>query len=300
MIEFKRILCCVLLLISHSHTLLAEETTDVTEGDADTAMLQSQGNIDGFQTLSVAEQTIAATFIDDQLGENYGAVILLHDAGQGIDSSGVISTLRHQLPQSGWATLTLELNYPYEPNILLSPTLAMDATTKAATESTEAPTEPLSTEPQLEQNSEDKDIKLPAISNQQRVEAALAFLTAKNISPVVLLGHGQGGVIAVKLLDVITTPMMGLILVATPELEADTPFETMKQPILDVYGERDEISVVNAVQHRKLVMKRNDNNKFSERRIVAADHNFTGVEPILMSTIRGWLRTQFVNEKNTQ
>ncbi|MDF1588470.1 MAG: DUF3530 family protein [Gammaproteobacteria bacterium] len=295
MIEFKRILYCVLLLLIHSHTLLAEEATDVTEAvnsvEGDPAMLQSQGDIDGFQPLSVADQTIAATFIDDQLGENYGAVILLHDAGQGIDSAGVISTLRHQLPQSGWATLTLELNYPYEPTILLSPTLAIDATTEAATE----PTEPLS-----DNASEDKNIKLPVISNQQRVEAALAFLNAKNIGRIVLLGHGQSGVTAVTLLDVIATPMMGLILVATPELEADKSFETMQQPILDVYGERDEISVVNAVQHRKLVMKRNDNNNFSERRVVAADHNFTGVESVLMSTIRGWLRTQFVNEKNTQ
>ncbi|MDT8371550.1 MAG: DUF3530 family protein [Gammaproteobacteria bacterium] len=295
MIEFKRILYCVLFLLIHSHTLLAEEATDVTEAinsvEGDAAMLQSQGDIDGFQPLSVADQTIAATFIDDQLGENYGAVILLHDAGQGIDSAGVISTLRHQLPQSGWATLTLELNYPYEPNILLSPTLAIDATTEAATE----PTEPL-----LDNAPEDKNIKLPVISNQQRVEAALAFLNAKNIGRIVLLGHGQSGVTAVTLLDVIATPMMGLILVATPELEAETPFETMQQPILDVYGERDEISVVNAVQHRKLMMKRKGNNNFSERRVVVADHNFTGVESVLMTTIRGWLRTQFVNEKNTQ
>ncbi|MBE0438988.1 MAG: DUF3530 family protein [Gammaproteobacteria bacterium] len=305
MIEFRRILCCVLLLISHSHTLLAEESTAVTEainsGEGDPAMVQSQGNIDGFQTLSVADQTIAATFIDDQLGENYGAVILLHDVGQGIDSTGVISTLRHQLPQSGWATLTLELHYPYEPTILLSPTLAIDIAPEAGTESTETPTtEPLSTDPQLEQQSEDKNIKLPVISNQQRVEAALALLTAKNIGRIVLLGHGQGGVMAVTLLDVITTPMMGLILVATPELGADKPFETMQQPILDVYGERDEISIVNSVQHRKLLMKRKGNNNFSERRVVAADHNFTGVESVLMTTIRGWLRTQFVNEKSTQ
>lgn len=306
MIEFKRILCCVMLLIIHSHPLLAEESIADAEAkisaEGDGSMLQSQGQIEGFQTLSVADQAIAATFIDDQLGENYGAVILLHDAAQGIDSTGVISTLRHQLPQSGWATLTLELNYPYEPNILLSPTLAMDVTTETTTEPTEPPptetpaTDPLSTEPSLEKESGDKDIKLPAISNQQRVEAALAFLTAKNSRRIVLLGHGQGGVIAVQLLDVITTPMMGLILVATPELEAAKPFETMKQPILDIYGERDDTSIANAVQYRKVLMKRNGNSNFSERRLVAADHDFTGVEPLLMSTIRGWLRAQFVNE----
>ncbi len=299
MTEFKRILCCVLLLIIHSHTLLAEESADVADSmnsaESDTAMLHFQGEIDGFQTFSVADQQIAATFLADQLGENYGAVILLHDAAQGIDSPGVISTLRHQLPQSGWSTLTLELDYPSEPNILLSPSLSLDGTVEGDQKPAEKPAEAPS-----EDSSMDKEIKLPAISNQQRVEAALAFLNAKNIRRIVLLGHGQGGVAAVTLLDVITTPMMGLILVATPELEADAPFETMKQPILDIYGERDDNSIVDAVQHRKLLMKRTDNSNFSERRLAVADHDFTGVESLLMATIRGWLRAQFVNEENTK
>lgn len=295
-IQLCRILFCVTLVFSCAHSLVAaessDETTEVAPVQNDTAMIRSQGEVDGYQSLSVADQHIPATFLEDQVGDNYGAVILLHDAGQDIDSLGVISTLRHQLTQSGWSSLTVQLDYPYDPNILLSASIADDGEQQALAETGSG-----SANNQTETPDEQDETTLPVISNQQRLEAALAFLQAKNIRSIVLLGHGQGGVMAVELLDVVKIPMMGLILVATPSLGVDEPFVKMEQPILDVYGERDESAIIDAAQHRKMLMRRNGNTNYYERSVASADHDFVGVEAVLTATVRGWLKTHFVQQE---
>ena len=61
----------------------------------------------------------------------------------------------------------------------------------------------------------DKDEKpeLPAISNEQRIDAAIALLQAKDIERIIFIGHGAGGNLAVEILDNETTPIQALILV---------------------------------------------------------------------------------------
>lgn len=274
----------------------ASSETETTQIDADVSsseesMLRQIRPIFGFQTLTVAGQEIDATYIEETFGERHGAIVLLHDEGGQIDSSGLVTTLRHDLPDYGWSTLTLSLNYPFEPKILLSSSLEgvkgekSEDLSKQQTEDKTVDSE--QAEPKL----------LPPISNQQRIEAALAFLQAKDIKQIIFLGHGIGGVVAVEVMSSISIPIFGLIMVGTPALPANDQFINMGQPILDIYGNRDLAHVFRAVKDRKIKMRREANTNYSERKIDGADHDFNGLELVLTSTIRGWLNTAFIEQE---
>ncbi|MDQ7072554.1 MAG: alpha/beta hydrolase [Gammaproteobacteria bacterium] len=127
----------------------------------------------------------------------------------------------------------------------------------------------------------------------------MAFLRAKNIDRIIVLGHGNGGNIAVGLFDKITSAIAGLILIGVPELadEDKKIFSVMQKPILDLYGERDLTGVEQAVLQRKVIMKRGVNNRYVMRKVTGADHFFTGLTSTLVMTIRGWLNVTFIEPK---
>jgi len=271
------------------------KTADVT---TDKTMLREIAHVDGYQALTVAGQKIDAAYLDETLGERYGAVILLHDQSEKFDSYGVITTLRHQLPQNGWATLSLDLQYPYTANIYLATEQPPSDASVASASKVEVKqkTKTDDTSKAGEKTTENK-AKLPPVSNQQRLEAAVKFLQAKAIKPIIFLGHGKGGSVAIKALDTMTTPVSALILIETSALEPpiENILNTFKQPILDVVGENDTDDVL-AVRHRKTLMKRAGNSRYTYRKISGADYGFSGLEPTLTAITNGWLRKNFIEQ----
>ena len=267
--------------------------TEVDVNSPDESMLRQRSPIFGFHALTVAGQEIDATYIEETFGDRHGAIVLLHDQGEQIDSSGVVTTLRHHLPDYGWSTLTVSLNFPFEPDILLS--ISLEATQDENSEG----------QPEQKTQAEDKSSdaeqqvskSLPPISNRQRIEAAVAFLQAKDIKQIVFIGHGQGGVVAVDTMNTIATPIFGLVMVGTPALPTNDQFISMGQPILDLYGGQDLTRVAKAVKNRKTEMKREANTNYSEREIDGANHNFDGLQLMLTSTLRGWLKTSFLESE---
>jgi len=186
--------------------------------------------------------------------------------------------------------LTIALDYPFEPDILLS------ATTENVSEA--APTETASEETAKAEGKQEKT-PLPAISNAQRLDAAIAFLKEKQIDRIIYVGHGVGGNLAVALLDTETTPIQALILVGTPALKTDKVFKTFKHPVLDLYGANDLAGVAEAVQQRKTIMKRTGNRQYIAREIAGADHLFTGLQTTLVNSLRGWLKVTFLDKKKS-
>ncbi|NQZ53970.1 MAG: alpha/beta fold hydrolase [Piscirickettsiaceae bacterium] len=264
----------------------------VAEGDdammsetKDSQMLRVINIVPGYQALTVAGQEINATYLEETLGERHGAIVLLHDQGEQFESQGVITPLRHQMPQYGWSTLSLALDFPSETNILLSSSVE-----QGKDESTSPPKEGVSAESDQQ--------SLPTISNQQRVEAAIALLQAKDIKRIVFIGHGMGGSLAVELLENIDTPIAALILVGTANLTMTEEFKTFDQPIFDIYGDNDFVGVEQAVKNRKTMMKRSGNRQYLIRKIDGADHVFSGLQTILVNTIRGWLTTTFLKQED--
>lgn len=266
----------------------AEAEMTKTQIDKSSGIVSQSSPIKGYQPLTVAGQEIEATYLEETLGERYGAIVFLHDHARELEDQGVVTPLRHQMPQYGWSTLTLALNYPFEPAILLSPTV------EDASEAGSA--EPATEEKEGDDEQQDK-LLLPPISNIQRLDAAIAFLRAKEIDRIIYVGHGTGGNLAVELLDTETTPIQALILVGTPKLKMNEVFKTFKHPILDLYGDNDLDGVAEAVQQRKVIMKRTGNGQYAIREISGADHFFTGLETILVNSLRGWLRSTFLNDK---
>jgi len=270
----------------------APEMEDVNIENANNRMLRQTSSVKGYQPLTVAGEEINAAYLEETLGERHGAIVFLHDKGEQFESQGVVTPLRHALPEYGWSTLTLAFDYPYEPKILLSlidasgaqeqEPIVEEASQENKGSAVETPTEELAS--------------LPAISNQDRIQAALAFLQAKNVKRVIFLGHGAGGDMAIDLLDTIKTPVSALILVGATAQPENEVFNQFNFPILDIYGTKDLDAVPDAVQYRKTLMKRVGNTQYQVRRMEGADHIFLGLDAPLIATVNGWLRKQFVEQ----
>ena len=282
-----------------------EPNVETTEEDPNKGIVSQSSPIIGYQPLTVAGQLIEATYLEESLGERHGVIILLHDRSDHLEDQGVVTPLRHQMPKLGWSTLTIALEYPFEPAILLSPTLENTSEAGAPGEIT-TPEERVtkdeeSTEEETLAGAGDKKkapVALPPISNQQRLEAAIAFLQEKQIERFIFIGHGAGGNLAVEILDKETTPIQALVLIDTPALTTNEVFKTMRHPILEIYGSNGVEGVDDAVQHRRVLMKREGSRHYATREIVGADHFFTGLQAELISTLRGWLRSTFLEEKD--
>ncbi len=275
--------------------LAKEDAKVLLKEDANKGIISENSPIIGYQPLTVAGQEIDATYLEETLGKRHGAIIMLHDSGNSLEDQGVVTPLRHALPQYGWSTLTLTLDYPFKADILLSPTLenVSEARASSAMESASE------TQDKQVTDSKGNTPTLPPISNQQRIETAIAFLKAKNIDRIIILGHGKGGTIAVGLFDKISTAIAGLALIGTPELSNsdETTFSVMQKPIIDLYGDKDLEGVEQAVTKRKIVMKRGINKRYVVRKVAGADHFFTGLQSSLVTTIRGWLKVTFIEPK---
>ncbi|MBE9533147.1 MAG: DUF3530 family protein [Proteobacteria bacterium] len=270
------------------------ESSDAEGVEPKETSLRIRSDIAGFQTLNVAGVEIEATYLEETLGQRHGVIVFLHDQGAQLESQGVVTPLRHKMIEYGWSTFTMALDYPSEPNIVLAGEL--DA--EQATDNVEGE-EPVAQEADAaaEENKEPSDSEtLPPISNQQRIDAAAAFLQAQDIKRIIFLGHGAGGSLAIEILSDITVPVSALILIGTAELSLplETIFNPMKQPIFDIYGDNDLAGVAEAVKKRKTMMKRTASEQYSAREILGADHVFYGLEDTLVKTLRGWLNTMFV------
>ncbi|MDO7666802.1 MAG: alpha/beta hydrolase family protein, partial [Pseudomonadota bacterium] len=201
------------------------------------------------------------------------------------------------------------LDYPFTPSILLAiepevaPSTASGsapATSKDEAASTETASSTNTNLAITDEVKKDEPPVLPPITNKQRIEAAVEFLKAKDIKRIIFIGHGTGGIEAIDSLAAIATPISALILVGTPSLANNDEFKTFEQPILDIYGDQDLEGVVAAIKDRKVVMKRSDNIQYTSREIIGANHVFYGLEPMLISTVRGWLHATFVKQEKSE
>ncbi len=239
------------------------------QSDSNKKSYQVDSPVVGYTPLIIEGEPIDAAYIEESYGERKGVVVLFHGQGEQFESNGVITPLRHALPKFGWSTLSVNFDLPFESNVLLSVSL----------ETTES-------------GDEDKKTSTP-LSNDQRVLAVLTFLKEKGFERILFVGHGQGGDLAFESLQNHSEEVSGLILISTPEIARQQEFSLLELPILDVFGSRDLIGVGQALVQRKVLMKRNEEVNYTDREIIGANHAYYGLEPMLISTVRGWLKTQF-------
>jgi pimeloyl-ACP methyl ester carboxylesterase len=240
-------------------------------------MVSIESPVEGYQALSVAGEQIDAVYIEESYGERFGAIVLFHDLGQQFETRDVITPLRHELAQYGWSTLTLTLAYLDDAHVMLSTSID-------------------NKDQQTESDGQQQTgTDLPAVSNEQRTQAALAFLEAKEIDRVLFLGHGEGGRVAAELLSQLSIPINGLVFVNTPEIEEQF-IEPLKLPIFDLYGSNALAGIEQAIKKRTVAMKRAENSNYVAREIIGANHAFYGMDSLLVNSIRAWLKKTYLQD----
>lgn len=231
-------------------------------------------------TLKVKDKEVLALFKPQTRGQALGGVLLLHDLNGHPDWPGVIHTLRRQLPDAGWHTLSLQLPHAASAQLTVE--------------------------------------QLDAI--RPRIAAALAELEKRGIRNTVLVGHGQGALAAIDYLaNNITPSVRGLVVIslngtenAEPRLDGAAGLARISVPILDIYGDRDKPEVVESAKRRYDLARRNNLSSALQRPSYAdiapdytpqrglslsyrqvsmsgADHQFTAQDDTLVKRLRGWL-----------
>lgn len=198
-----------------------------------------------------------------------GGVVLLHGLGAHPDWPEVISPLREGLPESGWATLSIQL--PVWPNSA---------------------------------KFEDYPPLFPAAN--ERITAAIQQLQQKGLTNIVLVGHSLGAAMGAYFLaekspgsnDI--RAFVGIGMNQAPGSTAHTPDALAKisVPVFDLYGVHDLDGVLSSAKARAAAQI--DNRQYRQTVIPGADHFFSGLETSLTKRVAGWLKNAAPNNSDTK
>lgn len=277
----------VLLLVVFSVVLAGAADEASQEGAF--SSLRETGHVEGYMSLPVGDTAVDATFIRDKLGTAYGKLLILHDSDGGIDSRDIVHTIRTALPEAGWSTMTVALEFDITPQIYPSPTESTQSTSATANsdEQTEQPAESKAAPDETPQQEMEN-------TNASRVSTALAYLNAQQPGPTVVMALGAtaelGNIVVGQLGE-----QRGLIWVR-PDMPLSEPPDV--DFILDIAA--DSVGVKNEqAQSRRVLMRRNNMTGYSQRLITGADHQFSGFEQTVLTYVRAWLNRHFVSGVNS-
>ncbi len=278
------------------------ETAEI-EAARQQALARKKMQINGYQPITVAGQEIDATYLEEVTGDKHGVIVFFHDKSQQFEMPTVVSPLRQALPQYGWSTITFAMDYTFEDHILLSPSTEMAESMEEASMAEEPKQVVMADDVKdgekadAAASEDESSAALPPISNDERIEAVLSFIEAKDYDRVIFLGHGEGGEIAANIMAPLNKAIDALILIDVDDFESYELFETIVKPTIDLYAENGAAQVKSAVKQRKKVMKVNAQPMYSTRMILGATSSFYGFEGRLTTIIRSWLHKQFLAEK---
>ena len=186
-------------------------------------------------------------------------VILLH--GRGVHPAwGFIDTLRADLADAGWHTLSLQLPI-------------LDADVKLSEYGKTFP------------------------EAFQRVDAGVRYLRERGVKQIVLIGHSTGAMTAVAYaaerpktglsgigaIGLITEPTGNHYMRPVPMLEK------LRVPVLDVFGSQDLPPVLNHAKTRADTAKKAGNSAYAQVRIKGANHFYTDHYDDLRANLDAWL-----------
>ncbi|MCU7905314.1 MAG: alpha/beta hydrolase family protein [Candidatus Thiodiazotropha sp. (ex Epidulcina cf. delphinae)] len=201
--------------------------------------------------------------------KRFGGVLLLHDSGTHADWHEVINPLRRQLTAHGWDSLSLQM--------------------------------PVTNDPP------DSDALQALLAEASpRIQAAVDYLSNRQIGNLVFVGHGLGAIMALNhATDRPSKSIHGIVAIGLSmplDNEQDPAYRAitgLEIPILDLFGSRDLASVTGSAAARRRAAAKNPRAKYRQDMSAGADHFFKGLQDHLVTRVRAWLRRTAVSATQT-
>ncbi len=205
------------------------------------------------------KQKVMGIFTPAQTEKVIGGIILVHGMGVHPNWSDIILPLRTELPNYGWASLSIQM-----------PILNNDA------------------------NLNDY---LPLFDEaSSRLESAIQFLNTKNIKNIAIVSHSLGSLMSVYYLtQKPSNPIQAFVAIGLSSSKFDDKLNSakalkkLKLPILDLYGSRDLELVIKSAPARLKAAKKSGNKRYYQTEVIGADHFFARMDETLVSKIKSWL-----------
>ncbi len=186
-------------------------------------------------------------------------VILLH--GRGVHPAwGFIDTLRVDLAEAGWHTLSLQL-------------------------------------PILDQDVKFAEYGKTFPEAFQRIDAGIRYLQQKGVEQIVLVGHSSGAMTAAAYVAENPSPALKGVAVigytAEPAgnryMQPALMLEKIRIPVLDIFGSEDVPPVLDSAAARAAAAKKARNSTYAQVRVKGANHFFTDRYDSLRKRLGEWL-----------
>lgn len=292
-----------LAMILFSVPLVAGVATVAESGAQTTIDHEITGSVDGAVTLTVGNQQVAAAYLPQTLGDYRGAIVLFHDKDSQLDSL-LIHQLRKDLIVFGWDTFTISLDHPAAATVVSEQAAinaelaAPDSTTTEPVTESPAPDAAEATdvgEPANPDNTENQVDKMPK-NNAARLDAALAWLQAKNPPRLVFVGHGAGVMTAIETINAIPQPVNALVMLSADAMVTSATLIDANLPVLDIIGSQAKAVDKHAAVMRRSQLKNTATQPYSQRQVYGADRDFSGMEALLGKQVHSWLYRQLIGD----
>lgn len=214
--------------------------------------------IDGeAEWLETGKQKTLAIYTESAQDETLGGVIVVHGSGAHPNWSDVVYPVRTRLPQSGWATLSLQM-------------------------------------PVLRNEAEYHEYAPLFDEVAPRLDAAIKNLQEKGISNIHIVAHSLGSAMsAYYLANHPQAAVKSFVAVGMPGPRKDPRMDTLKAlekiniPVLDLYGEKDLDYILESAGKRK--QAGSHNKQYVQTKVAGADHFFVGKNDALLEQVNSWL-----------
>jgi len=210
--------------------------------------------------LDLGEHKALAIYMESATDVTKGGVIVVHGSGVHPNWQDVVQPLRTRLPDSGWATLSIQM-------------------------------------PVLHNDAEYNEYAPLFDEVKPRIDAAIKNLQDKGIKKIMIVAHSLGSAMsAYYLANEKKSAVQAFVAIGMPGAREDKRMDTtltlqsIRIPVLDLYGEKDLDSVIGSVKQRKEASSKNK--KYSQKLVTGADHFFINKNEMLVNSVNDWLNAQ--------
>jgi pimeloyl-ACP methyl ester carboxylesterase len=263
----KQTICLFIVIIALDS--LAQGTSSESYEDSQITQLVQSHVQEGVVWLGPGSKAFLSLFLESQEPEGVRAAIILHSMGMHADWPELIAPVRRQLPELGWATLSVQL-------------------------------------PLLDPQSGHAEYGSTFNQANDRIRVAIRYLQDRAYTEIVIIGYGFGATSAVNYLTGHISMIKALVGISMqphpflkPKYDLLQELSNINIPILDIYGSKDFSGVLKSADDRRLAANKAGNGLYNQLVIQGANHYFTMKEKQLAEQLVVWMNSTVVDgEKN--